>query len=75
MNCNFNTQLFTVRVRKAKLSFTRIAASERKGLYSRVLNLVLFDTSFESESVTLYLILYKNKSHFWADLLLWKKIK
>jgi hypothetical protein len=45
------------RVRKAKLSFTRIArcnSSERKRPYSRVLYIVLFDTSLESESATLY---------------------
>jgi hypothetical protein len=34
-----------------------------------VLYLVLLDTFFESESVT------KNKSHFWADPLLWKNIQ
>jgi hypothetical protein len=35
-------------------------------LDSRVLYLVLFDTF-------VFKILNKNKSHFWADLLLWKK--
>jgi hypothetical protein len=33
----------------------------------------LFDTSLESESVTVFKILNKNKSHFWTDLLLQKK--
>jgi hypothetical protein len=43
-------------VRKTKLSFTRIAchSSERKRPYSRVLYSVLFETSVESESITLY---------------------
>jgi hypothetical protein len=34
--------------------YTKSNSSERKRLYSRVLYLVLFDTSLESESVTLY---------------------
>jgi hypothetical protein len=46
-------------------------SSERKQPDSRVLYLVLFDTFLESESVTL--ILNKNKSHFWTDLLPWKR--
>jgi hypothetical protein len=39
-----------------ELSFTRIGcnSSERKRPYSQVLYLVLFDTSLESASVTLY---------------------
>jgi hypothetical protein len=55
------------RVRKAKLSFTRIArcnSSERKRPYSRVLYIVLFDTSLESESATLYSKFYKKKITF-----------
>jgi hypothetical protein len=54
-------------VRKAKLSFRRIArcnSSERKRPYSRVLYVVLLDTSLESESVTLYSKFYKKKNIF-----------
>jgi hypothetical protein len=62
----FREQLFTVRVRKALLSFTRIVfvqeaelsarcnSNERKRPYSQVLYLVLFDTFLEIESVTLF---------------------
>jgi hypothetical protein len=50
-------------------------SSERKRPYCRVLYLVLFDTSLESEFGTWYIfkILNKNKSHFWMGLLQWKK--
>jgi hypothetical protein len=46
-------------------------SSEQKRPYSRVLYLVLFDTSPQSECNFVFKIL--NKSHFWTDLLLWKK--
>jgi hypothetical protein len=46
-------------VHEAELS-GRCNSSERKGPYSRVLYLVLFDTSFESECNFVFKILNKN---------------
>jgi hypothetical protein len=63
-------------MRKASFRSRELRArpSEQKRPYSRLLYLVLFDTSLEIECVTLFTILNKNKSHFWTDLLPWKKL-
>jgi hypothetical protein len=69
-----------VRVRKAKLSLTRIACDAIQVNVSDLTLECCIDFVryiLRSESVTWYIfkILNKNKSHFWMDLLLWKKIK
>jgi hypothetical protein len=69
INININVQVFTIflyfnsylqqdrekeNFRSRDVSVRRRNSSERKQPYSRVLYLVLFDTSLQSQSVTLY---------------------